>query len=260
MTEQAPDTSPKDVILSARGIVKEYSDGESFVRVLSGVDLEVERGKCIVIMGRSGAGKSTLLHILGLVDSPTEGEVVLEGNVVSAPERSTAGRALRKGLASRAWRNRRAHIRNRKFGFVFQAYHLIEELSALENCLLPAMMVGPFQWRRRRKAALERAKMLLTEVGLADRMNARPSRLSGGERQRVAIARALINEPQVLFCDEPTGNLDDFTSASIHELLGRLRKEWKLTQIIATHDKEFARRADKTLRIEGGKLLETSDI
>ena len=271
-TDTRPGTAParpeEPPMLAARGIVKDYSDGESAIRVLAGVDLEVARGEALAITGRSGAGKSTLLHILGLVDSPTEGEVLLRGEVVSAPGTGCTaglfGRLLRRprpgraGPAQRGWRHARARIRNRAFGFVFQAYHLIEELTALENVLLPAMMVGPVAWARVRAAARERAERLLEEVGLADRMKARPSRLSGGERQRVAIARALVNEPQVLFCDEPTGNLDESTSASVHALLRRLQKERGLTQVVVTHDRELASQADRVVRIEGGRIVEAA--
>ena len=149
----------------------------------------------------------------------------------------------------------RARLRNRKFGFIFQSYHLVEELSALENVLLPGMMVGALEWVRVRAARKERARSLLAEVGLAERMTHRPSKLSGGERQRVAIARALVNEPEVLFCDEPTGNLDESTSESIHSLLRRLRKDHGVTQVIVTHDRELASQADRVVRLEGGRIV-----
>ena len=228
----------EEKIIEARGLVKTYTDGERTVEVLRGTDLQVRRGEALAVTGRSGAGKSTLLHLLGLIDSPTEGTLLLDGTDVSdvSPEEA-------------------ARLRNRKFGFIFQSYHLVEELTALENVLLPAMMAGVFDWLGRRQAGIERAKELLLEVGLAERMDHRPSRLSGGERQRVAIARALVNEPEVLFCDEPTGNLDEDTSESIHSLLRRLKADHGVTQVIVTHDKELASQADRTVRIEGGRVV-----
>jgi lipoprotein-releasing system ATP-binding protein len=226
------------VILEARGIVKEYRDGLKHIDVLTGVDLAVRRGEALAVLGKSGAGKSTLLHVLGLIDSPSRGSVLFEGADVA-----------------KASPGEQAHLRNRRFGFVFQAYHLIAELSALENILLPAMMRGILEWRAVRKDFVERARSLIGEVGLAERAEHRPQTLSGGERQRVAIARALINEPDVLFCDEPTGNLDEATGRSINELLMRLRAERGLTQIIVTHDKDLASQADRQVRIERGTLV-----
>ncbi len=225
-------------VLAAKNLVKEYRDGPSTIRVLAGTELEVRRGEALAVTGRSGAGKSTLLHILGLIDSPTGGRILLDGRDVSA-----------------ASSGERARLRNRRFGFVFQAYHLVEELAALENVLLPAMMVGAREWMRVRRAQRLRAEALLAEVGLADRFRARSPTLSGGERQRVAIARALMNEPDILFCDEPTGNLDESTSESIHSLLRRLHKDMGVTQVIVTHDRELASQADRVVRLEGGRIV-----
>jgi len=226
-----------DAILRAEGVAKEYSDGESVLRVLACVDIDVRRGEALAVTGKSGTGKSTLLHLLGLIDSPTSGTILFEGA-------DFAGASAEE----------RARIRNRKFGFVFQAYHLVAELTALENVLLPAMMVGVLDWRRVASGRRTRALSLLDEVGLADRAGHRPSRLSGGERQRVAIARALVNEPEVLFCDEPTGNLDEATSEAIHQLLGRLQKEHGVTQVIVTHDRDLADQADRVVKIEAGRI------
>jgi lipoprotein-releasing system ATP-binding protein len=238
-------SAPKDTagaaLLDARGIVKEYTDGPRTITVLSGTDLHIRRAESLAVRGKSGAGKSTLLHILGLIDSPTRGQLLLEGNDVAAADAAT-----------------RAHLRNMRFGFVFQAYHLIPELSALENIVLPAMMKGVLAWAGDRPRAMERARWLLSEVGLEARADHRPQKLSGGERQRVAIARSLINEPDVLFCDEPTGNLDEETSRSIIDLLLRLKKERGLTEVIVTHDRDLAAQADRIVRIEGGKIVDTS--
>lgn len=225
-------------VLEARGLVKTYTDGERTIEVLRGADLDVRRGEALAITGRSGAGKSTLLHLLGLIDSPTGGAILLDGADVTL-----------------AGAEERALLRNRKFGFIFQAYHLVEELTALENVLLPAMMVGTLEWLGVRAARRERAGALLAEVGLAERMSHRPSKLSGGERQRVAIARALVNEPEVLFCDEPTGNLDEDTSESIHSLLRRLNEGLGVTQVIVTYDRELASQADRVVRLEGGRIV-----
>jgi len=230
--------SSAGAILSARRLVKEYRDGDSVIRVLTGAALELGRGEALAVTGKSGAGKSTLLHILGLIDSPTEGEVFLDGEDVTK-----AGTEVR------------ARVRNRRFGFVFQSYHLMAELTALENVLLPAMMTGALEWARSRRASRSRAEELLARVGLAERLRHRPAKLSGGERQRVAIARALMNEPDVLFCDEPTGNLDESTSESIHSLLRRLNKDTGVTQVIVTHDRELASQADRIVRIEGGRIV-----
>ncbi len=230
--------SSAGAILSGRRLVKEYRDGDSVIRVLTGAALELTRGEALAVTGKSGAGKSTLLHILGLIDSPTEGEVFLDGEDVTK-----AGVEVR------------ARVRNRRFGFVFQSYHLVAELTALENVLLPAMMVGALEWVRSRRASRSRAEELLARVGLAERLRHRPAKLSGGERQRVAIARALMNEPEILFCDEPTGNLDESTSESIHSLLRRLNKDTGVTQVIVTHDRELASQADRVVSIEGGRIV-----
>lgn len=229
----------ESAILAAEHLQKIYSDGESTIDVLTDASLEVRPGEALAVTGKSGAGKSTLLHLLGLVDSPTSGRILLDGSDVAE------ARGAEK-----------ARIRNRRFGFIFQAYHLVPELTALENVLLPAMMVGAFEWFGARAGARARARDLLARVGLAERMRHRPAKLSGGERQRVAIARALVNEPEVVFCDEPTGNLDEVTSASIHELLGRLNREMGLTEVIVTHDRELASQADRVVRLESGRIVE----
>ncbi len=231
-------TPAGDRVLEACGLVKTYTDGERMIEVLKGTDLSVRRGEALAVTGRSGSGKSTLLHLLGLIDSPTEGAIMLDGENVAL-----------------ARPEQRARLRNRRFGFIFQSYHLVEELTALENVLLPAMMVGMLEWFGVRAARRKRAEEILAEVGLAERFRHRPSKLSGGERQRVAIARALVNEPEVLFCDEPTGNLDEATSESIHLLLQRLKKDHGVTQVIVTHDRDLASQADRAVRLEGGRIV-----
>jgi len=231
-------TPAGEMVIEAQGLVKTYTDGERTIEVLRGTDLDVRSGEALAITGRSGAGKSTLLHLLGLIDSPTDGAILLDGeNVALAPPET------------------RARLRNRKFGFIFQSYHLVEELTALENVLLPSMMTGILEWFGVRAERLERAASLLAEVGLTERMSHKPSKLSGGERQRVAIARALVNGPEVLFCDEPTGNLDEATSESIHSLLKRLKDDHGVTQVIVTHDKDLASQADRVVRIERGRIV-----
>jgi ABC-type lipoprotein export system ATPase subunit len=227
-----------EIVLEARGLVKTYTDGQRVVEVLRGTDLCIRRGEALAVTGKSGAGKSTLLHLLGLIDSPTHGEVLLGGVNISTMRGDEA-----------------AVLRNKKFGFIFQSYHLVEELTALENVLLPAMMVGVLQWFGVRAERRAHAESLLVEVGLEERMTHRPSKLSGGERQRVAIARALVNGPEVLFCDEPTGNLDEATSESIHSLLRRLKTDHGVTQVIVTHDKELASQADRVVKIERGRIV-----
>jgi lipoprotein-releasing system ATP-binding protein len=235
------DSAGREVMLEAIDVVKQYTDGQRRIDVLTGVDLTVHKGEVLAILGKSGAGKSTLLHVLGLIDTPSSGRVMLEGRDVSLADASE-----------------QAAIRNKRYGFVFQAYHLIPELTALENILLPAMMRGVWEWRAARREVLAHAHELLEAVGLVDRSTHRPQKLSGGERQRVAIARALINRPDALFCDEPTGNLDEVTSRSVNQLLIRLRAERGLTQVIVTHDKDLAAEADRIVRIERGTVVHSS--
>jgi lipoprotein-releasing system ATP-binding protein len=235
-------SAERKVILEARGVEKEYRDGPRRIDVLTGVDLAVRRGEALAVLGKSGAGKSTLLHVLGLIDTPTGGSVLFEGKDVASVDGAE-----------------QATLRNRRFGFVFQAYHLIPELTALENILLPAMMMGVTEWFRDRRDVVERAHKLLKEVGLEERTEHRPRKLSGGEQQRVAIARSLINEPDILFCDEPTGNLDEATSRSVNELLLQMRRERGLTQVIVTHDRDLASQADRAVRIERGRVVHSTD-
>jgi lipoprotein-releasing system ATP-binding protein len=225
-------------LLAARSLVKDYQFGGSKLRVLDGVDLEVRRGETVAIVGHSGAGKSTLLHLLGLLDRPTGGEVSYDGRAVSA-----------------ASPLERARLRRRHVGFVFQFYHLIAELSALENVLLARMLdASPLEWWKRRAAEKRRATELLGRLGLGARLAHRPAQLSGGERQRVAIARALVSDPDLVLCDEPTGNLDERTAREIVDLLFELQATTGKTFVIVTHDLDLAARADRTLTIAAGRI------
>ena len=221
------------LILEARGLHKTYTMGRTALHVLRGVDLTVRRGEILAIMGPSGAGKSTLLHLLGGLDTPSEGRVLFEGGDLFA----------RSDLE-------RARLRNRRLGFIFQFYHLLPELTAAENVMLPGLIDGT----QPRAVLHEQAQRALERVGLALRAGHRPSELSGGELQRVAIARALANQPAVLLCDEPTGNLDSATGASIAELLWQVRDALGITLIVVTHAEALAKRADRVVRMQDGQL------
>ena len=225
-----------DNFLSARDLHKTYKDEGEEVRAVNGVSLELKRSRSVAIVGPSGAGKSTLLHILGGLDEPTSGRVILDStDIYKLPDKG------------------RAYIRNKRIGFVFQFYHLLSEFTALENVMMPALIqrtVNSGQWT----AVREKAANALKIVGLANRMNHKPSELSGGESQRVAIARAIINEPELLLCDEPTGNLDSKTSESIYELLFGLKERSGITLVVVTHDERLSRKTDSLIRIKDGKL------
>lgn len=219
--------------LEARSLVKRFIGGDgSRLTVVDGVDFELGRGEAVSITGASGAGKSTLLHLLGALDRPTEGEVLVEGRSVSSLEDEEL-----------------AAVRNRRVGFVFQFHHLLREFTALENVMMPPLIAGGSS-----EDARERARSLLHDVGLGDRMEHKPRQLSGGEQQRVAVARALANEPAVLLADEPSGNLDAETSARLHDLLFHLRERRSLSLVIVTHNLDLAARADRTLTMERGRL------
>jgi lipoprotein-releasing system ATP-binding protein len=225
-------------ILRAQELRKAFRMGDSVVQVLKGASVSVRAGEFIAIEGRSGSGKSTLLHILGALDEANAGSVHYHGRDLVT---LTAGE--------------RARLRNTQFGFVFQFYHLLPELNVLENTLLAAMI--EYSWlgfRRNRKALRERAAEVLDKLGLAHRLRHRPNQLSGGERQRVAIARALMNNPRVLFADEPTGNLDAETGRQIMSVLEKLHRDSAQTIIMVTHDRTLARQADRVLVLKDGKL------
>jgi lipoprotein-releasing system ATP-binding protein len=226
------------VILRANELRKSFRMGDSTVQVLKRVDLAVRGGEFLAIEGRSGSGKSTLLHLLGALDAPDGGEITYQDRDI----------ARLGGVA-------RSRLRNREFGFVFQFYHLLPELNVLENTLLAAMIEHSWLgYRRRRQALRDRASAVLTQLGLQHRLRHRPSQLSGGERQRVAIARALMNEPRVLFADEPTGNLDAETGRQIMAVLEGLHREHGQTIIMVTHDRAIARQADRVLVLKDGRL------
>lgn len=229
-----------DAILEAIDLFKDYEQGGEVVHVLRGVSLSVSRGEILGIVGPSGAGKSTLLHLLGFLDRPTSGDVVLRGISLA-----------------RSSPRRQAQVRNRHVGFVFQMYHLLPELTALENAAAPLLLQrSGFPWFPRFSAAKRKAGDLLERMGLGHRLEHRPNQLSGGEQQRVAIARALIADPDVLLCDEPTGNLDRATGDEIRELLVRLHRETGRTTVIVTHDEATLKIASRVLQLREGRLCE----
>lgn len=217
------------MILEAKNIRKSFGPLE----VLKGIDLKVLKGEVIAIMGASGAGKTTLLQILGTLSKPTDGSLEIEGQDVL--------KLKDNALAS---------FRGKRIGFVFQAHHLLPEFTALENVMIPALIAG-----KSRREARSKALSLLQGLGLADREGHKPSELSGGEQQRVAIARALVNDPAVLFADEPTGNLDSVTKQDIHRLFFDLREKTGQTIIIVTHDPELSALCDRTLNMRDGRFL-----
>ena len=226
-------------ILTAHNLRKSFKMGDARIEVLRGVNLSVRQGELLAIEGRSGEGKSTLLHLLGLLDDPDGGAIAFDGRAVT--ELGAAGRA---------------RVRNEAFGFVFQFYHLLPELNVLENTMLAAMVKHSWVGFRSNRAQLrERAKAILDEFGMSHRLAHRPNQLSGGERQRVAIARALMNEPRVLFADEPTGNLDAQTGRQIMDVLEALHRRGQTT-VFVTHDKSLARTADRALILRGGVLTD----
>ena len=229
--------SKDDFILKAEGLHKSYRMGATEVRVLKGVNLNIKKGEFVAIIGASGSGKSTLLHILGALDKPTKGVVKFEQRDLSR---------FRAGELNR--------FRNRMVGFVFQFYHLLDELSVLENVFLPTMtgksIIG---WFACRKQAKNRAKELLAQMGLTERIKHKPYQLSGGERQRVAIGRALMNEPKLLLADEPTGNLDSATGNGILDVFETLNRAGQ-TIVMVTHDERIAQRAGRTVTLVDGKI------
>jgi len=226
-----------DFILQAEGICKSYRMGATGINVLKGVDLAVKKGEFAAIVGASGSGKSTLLHILGALDRPDKGIVSFEGRDLS---RLGAGELNR--------------FRNKTVGFVFQFYHLLDELTVLENVFLPAMVdKGIIGWLGCRKVTKSRAAELLDQFGIADRAGHKPYQLSGGERQRTALARALMNEPRLLLTDEPTGNLDSETGNGILKVLEQLNRAGQ-TIVMVTHDERIAQRAGRIITLADGKI------
>lgn len=242
-----------NTLLNAQGLQKTYRMGRVRLDVLRGCDLFVEAGEFVAIMGKSGSGKSTLLHILGALDVPQKGQVLFRDEPVFAPATRRWFRTNALDILNAAER-RRISFRRHSFGFVFQFYHLLPELNVLENVLL-ARMVGSstWTWPAQRAAARAAAAQIIERVGLAERIRHRPNELSGGERQRVAIARALVHQPQILFADEPTGNLDAEAGGNIMDLLQGLHQDGQ-TIVMVTHDAGVAHRADRILHLEGGRL------
>ena len=239
-TSPPPSTSPPPPaapLLEAAGLSRAFREGGAQLRVLEGLDLRVDAGECLAILGRSGSGKSTLLHLLAGLDRPTAGGLRFRGEDVYG------------GSERRLDRYRRDSI-----GLVFQSYHLIAELSALQNVLLAARVATPAgRWLGARRGARARAAGLLERVGLGHRLHHRPAKLSGGERQRVAVARALVNEPAVLLADEPTGNLDARTGRSVLDLFLGLHAGGQ-TLVLVTHDDKVAEAADRVVVLESGRL------
>ncbi|MFZ4680942.1 MAG: ABC transporter ATP-binding protein [Terrimicrobiaceae bacterium] len=227
-----PTDNTSKIQLRSHDLKRSFQISRTCIEVLKGISLEVNRGESVFLCGASGAGKTTLLYTLAGLERPESGTVDFEGVDIYA-------------MAS----DRLAALRNRRMGFVFQSYFLLPELTALENVLLPSMMGG--------KPQPEHAEALLDRVGLKDRLDHLPSELSGGEQQRVAIARSLINDPTILFADEPTGNLDSHTGESIIELLLGVAREDRRTLLVVTHDENLAKRGDRLLRIEDGRLAAT---
>ena len=226
--------------ISAVAIEKSYRKGEHKVPVLRGVDLSIRRGEFISIVGQSGSGKSTLLHLLGLLDTPDVGEIILDSQRIDDLQAKT-----------------RDQLRNRVFGFIFQFYHLLPELSLLENVLSPLMIRHTLlgYWRQRRELR-EQALEIIAKVGLDHRLRHKPSELSGGEMQRAAIARALVARPDILLADEPTGNLDSATGQEIMGLLRKLNEQDQLTIVMVTHDAAIARQAHRIVRLVEGRLTD----
>jgi putative ABC transport system ATP-binding protein len=221
----------RQLVIDATGLTKVYAMGETEVRALDGVDLQVGHGEFVALMGASGSGKSTLLHLLGCLDRPSAGEYRLEGEEVS---RLTA--------------DGRAHVRNARIGFIFQTFNLLPNATALENVVLPLLYQGA------RGDAHQRGRAVLAKVGLETRLGHLPNQLSGGQRQRVAIARALVSDPSLVLADEPTGNLDRATGREILQLLARMHQSGR-TILLVTHDVQVAEYAQRVLYMQDGKLI-----
>jgi lipoprotein-releasing system ATP-binding protein len=225
-------------IVEARDVKKSYRRSKTIVPVLKGVDFSAERGKITAIVGQSGSGKSTLLHLLGTLDRPDSGEIQFNGQRTD-------------NLPSR----KRDAFRNKQLGMIFQFYHLLPELTLLENIIAPAMIgQSLFSYFRNRSSILKRAKELTDLVGLSHRLHHKPCELSGGEMQRTAIARALVTSPKLLLADEPTGNLDQESGHSILQLMRDLNRDTGLTIVMVTHDESIAQQCDALVRLKGGKL------
>jgi lipoprotein-releasing system ATP-binding protein len=222
-------------VLEVRGLTKTYVGGDgAVITVFDGVELSVQRGEMVAIIGASGAGKSTLLHLLGALDRPTAGQVLIDGRPLAGMDDDEVSR-----------------LRNRTVGFVFQFHHLLREFTALENVMMPLRIAGTPDGEAR-----ARALTLLGRVGLSGRVHHRPSELSGGEQQRTAVARALATDPAVLLADEPSGNLDHHNSELLHDLFAQLSRELEIAMVVVTHNRSLAARADRVLQLEDGRLTQ----
>lgn len=224
-------------IIQIRNLTRIYGDGVE-IRALDGIDLNIDKGEFLAIVGPSGSGKSTLLNQIGILDTPTSGTIILSGvDITNISDK------------------KRSRMRNKELGFIFQYHHLLADFNALENVMMPLLINGI-----KPSKAKEVASKMLNEVGLGDRMNHRSNQLSGGQNQRVAIARALVNNPSIVIGDEPTGNLDTKASENIYELLRKLNKEHNQTFILVTHDERMAAKTDRIIRLVDGKIAENSHI
>ena len=221
-----------DIVLSCQNVKRSFVDGSRKIDVLNGINLELSQSESLAVIGASGSGKTTLLQILGGLDTPTEGQVEIVGHSLSGSSEA-----------------KRSELRNQYLGFVYQFHHLLPEFSALENVAMPLLIR-----RTNQKEAFQLASDMLEKVGLAERLEHKPSMLSGGERQRTAIARALVTSPALLLADEPTGNLDDETGQGIIDLLQELKKTASTSMIIVTHDKSVAQQMDKIMTLDHGLL------
>ena len=216
-------------MIEVKNVCKSFGD----LAVLQGVNLTVEKGQIVSIIGKSGAGKTTLLQIIGTLDRPTSGQIMIDGvDVLALKDKELA------------------HFRNRRIGFIFQFHQLLPEFTALENTMMPGLIAG-----EKRETVRARAQQLLTELGLADRINHKPNQLSGGEKQRVAAARAMLMNPAIILADEPSGSLDEANKKDLHNLLLRLREQFGQTILIVTHDKDLASICDRVVEIKDGVLI-----
>ncbi|MBP3975070.1 lipoprotein-releasing ABC transporter ATP-binding protein LolD [Pseudoxanthomonas spadix] len=219
-------------VIRAEALAKTYAEGKMRTPVFDGLDLAVQAGETVAIVGASGAGKSTLLHLLGGLDTPTSGEVYVAGQQMSRLSNAARGQ-----------------LRNRALGFVYQFHHLLPEFTALENVMMPVALAGQDM-----AVARQRASVLLEQVGLGHRLEHKPGELSGGERQRAAVARALVNRPACVLGDEPTGNLDEKTAQTVFNLMLELNRAQKTSLVLVTHDRRLAARLDRTLELHQGRL------